>query len=163
MYYAVYCLEPDNATLAKLEYDFSLDEDFLRSWISGEAFEIMPPLPVVLERGSRGVLPEFVQSPVAVMTTRLFQVLEAAGVSNLETFPTEIHDAKGNLVSSDYVAFNVVGLIRTEDLPSESELKFARLEESVNVLLVHDSIKQAILDAGITTLTFHETSEIAII
>jgi hypothetical protein len=84
----------------------------------------------------------------------------------------------------DFVAFNVVGKIAAADAtatrfsPTSSEsddlrrhrpartrrrksagaLMF-RLAESVNAILVHDSVRQAVLAAGIDTLTLSEPED----
>lgn len=163
MYYTMYCLDPDDAPLARIEYDFSQENDPFRSWLSGEPFDVAPLVPVKLVRGSRGVLPEMLQVPIPIISGRLGAVLQDLEGTNLETFPVEIHNAQGQLVATDYVAFNVVGLLRASDLVEGSDLKLARLDGSENILLVHGSVKEAILEAGIATLTFLELSEIAII
>lgn len=170
MYYALYCLSPMDSALATMEYDHSLDTTEYpsfprrrRSWISGREFKTAPPNPLVLQRDVKGVLPELLQVPVAVMTKRLLQVFNELGVSNLQTYPVEIHDNRGRLVSDEYVAFNVVGFVTADALMAEATLKVARLQESANVLLVDDSVMKAILDAGITTLTFVEPSELAMV
>lgn len=177
MYYVMTCLSPAQGYLATLNYDDSADTDFLRSWMSGDRFDIPPPTPLVLTRepAPATVLAELWQSPVTLMTARLHAALLAAGVSNLDTYPAEIHDPEQGRVHTDYVAFNLIGRIaaaeslrRHDDvLISAPEISSARtdgvlmfrLAEAVNAIVVHASVKQAIEAAGIDTLTFIEPSD----
>jgi len=75
---------------------------------------------------------------------------------------------------NDFLAFNIIGrgaaksLTRHDDvLVSEIEvtddsaegLLMFRLEQAVNTIVVHESVRQAIEDAGIDTISFFETNE----
>jgi len=174
MYFMMTCLDPEDGYLAMLEYDSSDDEDLLRDWMAGERFEIAPPQPLRLTRAARSksVLAEMWQVPIPLMTTRLHRALLQAGVANLEVFPAEILGPAPGEKNTDYVAFNVVGKIAAlksprnanEILVSGAELDetkarsalLFRLAESVNAIVVHESVRKAIERAGIDTLTFIE-------
>lgn len=177
MYYVMTCLSPAQGYLATLDYDDSADPDFLRSWMSGDRFDVPPPTPLVLTRETAPdtVLAELWQSPVTLMSKRLHAALLAAGVSNLDIYPAEIHDPAQGLVHDDYVAFNLIGRIAAADslrrhddvLISAPEISSARVDgalmfrlaEAVNTIVVHDSVKQAIEAAGIDTLTFIDPAD----
>jgi hypothetical protein len=176
MYFIMTCLSSEDGYLATLDYDVSDDPDPLRSWMSGERFDIAPPVPVRLTRVPRAdtVLAEMWQSPVAVMSDRLHQALLSAGVSNLDVYPAEILDEETGLVHPRFVAFNIVGriaaaerLTRHDDvLVSAPELSaelidgalLFRLDEAANAIVVHQSVKRAVESAGIDTMTFIEPS-----
>lgn len=176
MYYVMTCQSPAQGYLATLNYDNSEDMDFLRSWMSGDRFQIPPPTPVVLtwEPDPGTLLAEMWQSPVTLMTKRLHSVLMAAGVHNIDIYPAEIHDPKNGRVSTEYFAFNLLGQIAADNLRrhdnvmiSAPEISSAsakgalmfRLADSVNTIIVHESIKKAIETAGIHTLTFIELAD----
>lgn len=177
MYYIITCLSPEHGYLANLDYDWSEDEDPLRSWMAGERFDLLPPLPVRTTREEREdtILAELYQVPVPLMTTRLYDVLVQAGVTNIDTYPAEIHEpAKGITHKNEYVAFNIVGLRSAAALTRHDDVLISaphvsdqagpngllfRLQESVNAIFIHASVKEAIEAAGIDTLTFLEPSE----
>ena len=177
MYYVMTCLSPAEGYLATLDFDFSDDEDLLRSWMSGERFEIEPPQPLRLTREPRPstVLAEMSQVPLPVMTKRLLAALTSAGVSNLDLYPAEIFDPETGATHTDCVAFNLIGRIsattralRHDDvLISGPELSadridgalMFRLDEAVNAIVVHESVKAAIEASGIDTLTFIEPAD----
>jgi len=177
MYYLIRCLSPEKGYLATLEYE---SDDPLRDWMEAEVFEDPPPIPVVAKIIPRNntVMAEFWQVPVPLMTKRLYQTLLSAGVSNIDTYEAIIEDPRTEEKNQDYVAFNIVGKIAAADL-SKSEYQaingtlvsvdfdsltidenktrdalMFHLAESVNGIVVHESVKNAIEAAGIDTLTF---------
>jgi hypothetical protein len=116
---------------------------------------------------------EFWDSPVPVMTKRLFTALQQAGVTNIESYHAEISDPAANKTWDNYVAFNIVGKIKAADLkkssqdpmipwfdsvaidvPATREALLFRLAESVNAIVVHEKVKQHLEANGIDTLTF---------
>ena len=173
MYYVMLCLDPELGYLATLDYDFADDDDPMRDWMAGERFEIAPPTPVaaLIEPRANTVLAEMWQVPVPIMSKRLHEALLAAGVANLDVYPAELTEKKTGKVHSDFLAFNVVGLVnaksvRRSDAQSEliegaiidaasarGALAF-RLADSVNAIVVHESVKTRVEESGIATLTF---------
>jgi hypothetical protein len=187
MYFIMMCQSPMKGDLAMLGYQ---PDDPFRSWASGdrfstdpaaESYDRPPPEPVHAEilKGYSGIMAEFWDDPVPLMTKRLHKALLAAGVDNLDVYQAEIVDPKTKAVNQDYVAFNIVGKISAADLKKsqvdpgnrskmvsmdlnsvaidEGKARGAllfRLAESVNAIVVHEKVKQAILAQGINTLTF---------
>jgi hypothetical protein len=184
-YYVLGVEDPEEGYRARLEYE---RDHPLRSWMSGARFENPPPEPIVLTLSGTDeegwVLGDLWLTPITVMSKRLLEALQGAGVDNLDTYAVELHDPVSGKVHTDFVAFNVVGVVAAAD---RAKTKFAsdvkermvsadidslavdtaktrgalmfRLAESVNAILVHDSVCDAIEDAGIDTLAFYEPED----
>jgi hypothetical protein len=192
MYYVMTCPSPPAGDHALLTYD---SDHPRRSWASGNKFSSNPtdptfrqppPEPVRAEvmRGYAGIMAEFWDDPVPLMTKRLHKALQDAGVGNLDSYKAEIFDPHTNTTDTNYVAFNIVGKIAAADLtrsvvaPSSQETMIAmdldslaiddlaargsllfRLAESVNAIIVHESVKKHLEANGIDTLTFIEPED----
>jgi hypothetical protein len=120
-----------------------------------------------------------------VMRTDLLEVLKRAGVDNLETFPARLIDEVNNKVHTNYVAFNVIGLVAAADLEKSKLMPHAtgvtmlgtdfdslaidkskahgllmfRLAESCSAIVVHECIKKAVEAAKIPGIIFHADGE----
>lgn len=176
-YYVLACFSPEEADHAQYTYEPDDDE---RSWIVGRQFDAPPPLPVEvsIEPGEEGVVPEFTDVPLPLMSRRLARCLGAAGVSNIDFYPVRIHEVASGKHHEDLLAFNLIGLVAAADLDesvfqapdgprvsvdfdslvidparTHGALMF-RLAESVNAIVVHENVRAAIEAAGIDTLTF---------
>ncbi|WP_441289521.1 hypothetical protein ACSRUE_01880 [Sorangium sp. KYC3313] len=183
MYWIMDCPSPDDGDHALLEY--KPDGQF-RTWMSGAIFGIPPPEPVIatVMPGYSGIMAELWQAPVPLMTERLLAILRRAGVDNLDTYRAEVRDAATKEARRDYVAFNVIGLVTAADLgravfdtgqpdrkismifdalaidnTAAMHLLLFRLGEAVNALVVHDRVKQAVEDAGLTMIEFFAPEE----
>jgi hypothetical protein len=126
---------------------------------------------------------ELWKAPLPLMTRRLLSALQGAGVDNIESFAAEVYDPRTGETFTDYVAFNIVGTVRAADLSQSTyqapdgslvsvdfdsvvlEASRARgvlvfrLAESVNAIVVHDSVRRHVLAKGIDTLTFIEPED----
>lgn len=151
--------DPEEGYRARLEYE---RDHPLRSWMSGSSFENPPPEPIVLKlRGTDEedwVLGDLWLTPITVMSKRLLEALRNAGVNNLETYSVELRDPASVQVHKDFVAFNLIGLAPSADIVARGT-KLSRMAESVNGILIHDSVCDAIEDAGIDTLTFYHPED----
>jgi hypothetical protein len=162
---------------AQLEYE---PDDPWRIWTLGERFENPPPEPVLvtIEHGDEGIMLDLWDAVISLMTKRLANALTQAGVSNIDFYQTEIREVRRGKVHDNYLAFNLIGTVAAADLSKseylapdgplisvdfdslvidESKTRGAlmfRLAESVNGIVVHESVKNAIEAAGIDTLTF---------
>jgi hypothetical protein len=151
--------DPDTGNRARLHYT---RDHPLRSWMTGVAFAAPPPTPISL--GLRGtdeegwVLGDLWLTPITVMSRRLHTALVQAGVDNLAIYPVTLRDPLTDAVSSDFVAFNLIGK-RPRAEPGGALL--FRLAEAVNVILIHDSVRRAVEEAGIDTLTFVDPEDFA--
>jgi uncharacterized protein DUF1629 len=152
-------------------------------WHCGQRFEKPPRTPVrlVIYEGDigNGVLPELCDVPIPVMSRRLMKILQDAGVSNVEYYDAVIKDLEGGTEHVTHVAYNIVGAIAAADLertrfwpgnPSrliDADIEGAvidpakargallfRLAESVNGIVVHESVKKRIEAAGLHSLAF---------
>jgi hypothetical protein len=184
-YYVLRVEDPEVGYRARLVYS----RDYAtRSWMTGARFDREPPEPIVIKlRGTDEegwVLGDLWLTPITIMSKRVHEALLKAGVDNLDTYAVELHDPEDGKVYEDFVAFNVVGKIAAADA---AKTKFApgspqrmisadidslgidakrthgalmfRLAESVNAIIVHESVKNVIEAAGIDTLTFLEPED----
>jgi Immunity protein family (Imm11) len=184
-YYVMHVEDPDVGYRARLEYKRDTP---LRSWMTGAQFQKPPEEPIAIRlRGTDEegwILGDLWLTPITVMSNRLLQALQSAGVDNLDTYAVELLDPVSGKTHKDFVAFNVVGKIAAADTaatrfsPTSSDRMISadidslalddtkargalmfRLAESVNAIIVHDSVRQAVLAAGIDTLTFLEPED----
>lgn len=175
------CQSPVDAEPALLTYqpDESASGE-LRTWKSCKRFADAPPAPieVTIDEGESGVVLELYDATIALMSRRLAEVLQAAGVSNVDYYDVVVHDLETKQKHVSHVAFNIVGSIAAADLGKSSfsapdgpmvsvdfdklaidgqrvrGALFFRLAESVNGIVVHERVKKAIEAANIDTLTF---------
>lgn len=171
-YYVLHCLSPDDAEHAMLSY---IEDDEDRSWHAGKRFDRPPaePIQVEIDPDLPGVIPEFTDQPLPLMTTRLHEALRRAGVANLDVYKAVITDPNSGRTFSSHVAANIIGVVAAADLrksnydPSipwfdslsinttatRGALLF-RLAESVNAILIHERVKESLDKQGINTLTY---------
>lgn len=176
-YFMLACYSPDEGDHAQYTYE---PDDEERSWIIGLPFEQPPPVPVPvsIEHGEEGLQPELTDVPLPLMSRRLAECLTAAGVSNIDFYPARVTEQASGRCHDGLLAFNLIGLVAAADLSrstfsaSDGPLlsvdfdglaidpakvgaaDMFRLAESVNGIVVSRRVRQAILDAGITTLEF---------
>ena len=181
MYYMLKCHSPFETQPSLLDYNPDrLSDGFLRGWKTGKRFLQSPvePISIQIDEGESGVLLEYYDATVALMSTRLAKVLTDTGVSNIDFYKAEIHDLETGEMHRDRLAFNLIGAIAAadfakskfqaddgylisvdfdslaiDDAKTRGALMF-RLAESVNGVVVHETVKAAIEAAGINTLTF---------
>lgn len=179
-YYVLSVEDPDVGYRARLNYT----RDYpLRSWMTGKAFDKQPPLPIIVKlRGTDEddwTLGDLWLTPITVMSKRLYETLVQAGVATMDTYPVELHDPVNGTLHENFIAFNITCKLSAADASNTtfapentdtlisadidslaidankaSDALLFRLAESVNTIIVHESIKQAIEAAGIDTLTF---------
>jgi len=179
-YFMIECFLEDNEAMLSGDpdqYDESID------WYAGERFEKPPKLPVrlIIESGEAGsgIIPEMSDVPIPVMTKHLAKTLSLAGISNIDFYDAVIYDEESGVTHTTHFAYNIVGVIAAANLEktkfyaetsdrmisadidslsidptkTRNALMF-RLAESVNGIVIHESVKNAIEAAGINTLTF---------
>jgi hypothetical protein len=116
-----------------------------------------------------GLLPMF-NDEILLMTRSLVDCLQSTGIDNLQCFPALIVNPSNEQQHRDYLAVNVLGVVRVADLgrsrvpPASSHaliamdfdalaidtaaargLPFFRLAESVNALIAHDRVRRAVM------------------
>lgn len=160
MYYVINDLDIDDEDDAPhLEIHEELLTNPRRGWHSGERLADPPTEILRIEAtphlGYAGPPPDYYDDAVSLMSPRLADVLRRAGVDNLDLFPAVI-TYRGSGLRFDWWAFNLVGLGSAASLAAGAQslpLMF-RLQEYVMTTLVHASVRRAIEEAGIDTLTF---------
>ena len=184
-YYVLRVQDPVEGYRARLDYK---RDQPLRSWMTGAPFDTPPPEPIPIGlRGTDEddwVLGDLWLTPITVMSKRVLDAVRSAGVDNLDTFAVELVDPVAGKTYNDFVAFNVIGTIAAVDAgatqfaPDSQERMISadidslgldtsrirsalmfRLAEAVNAIVVHERVRDAVLAAGIDTLTFLEPEE----
>ncbi|MBL8025521.1 MAG: hypothetical protein JNL74_03875 [Fibrobacteres bacterium] len=156
------------------------------SWRLGSRFINPPREPVVVNlHPEYGVqIKELRNVDALLMTRRLHEAFVEAGVSNLDTYSAIIRHPSRNFETSDYVVCNLVGIVATANLKnlfvngssthgindidinpividdeSVGELLMFRLKENSSAVVVHESVKAALLSKGFSMLTFVSPEE----
>ena len=151
-------------------------------WRRGRAAESQPPDPVVIGvvpyGGYAGPPDEYLDTSVPLMSKRLKETIESAGVDNVRFHPVTLRNTETG-ETYEYFAFNLIGLVDAVDLgrstmtshdgdfladTSISELGvdaakargllMFRLKQKWSVILVHRTVKDAIERVGITSVKF---------
>lgn len=187
MYWMLQTRSPEDVVLAKIgkQPDLTgLKESLF--WYAGRKFkEKMPePLHFEFDPHAGDALPDFFAPPIPLMSRRMVQALEQAGVDNIDTYSATITNEDGSGTVTDFVAVNILGLVKCADLESseceiddasepggvtfdslvidESRargLRFFRLFEAPQGIVVHDSVKQRLEEANLSALVFVEPAE----
>ncbi len=140
-------------------------------WMGGKSFTKPPsvPIPVRIKTGYEQSDPPVFKGVPQIMSVEFLDALQSAGVDNIDTYEAIIHSEDGSLLIPGYKAYNIVGLVSAADLgktafspdnPSrqidasirglvvdETKTKgllLFRLAESVDTILIHDSVKAAL-------------------
>src|SRR5687767_14787133 len=142
-------------------------------WMGGKSFAKPPNVPIVarIKPGYEHSEPPVFDEVPQVMTGEFLEALRSAGVDNIDSYDATLQSEDGSVVLSGYKAYNIVGLVSAADLektefspdnPSRQidaslrglvvdetkarGLLLFRLAESVDTILIHDSVK-AVLEA----------------
>jgi len=183
MYYVLDCdepLSPNGEALMEIHNTFRVGQ--IRLWASGRRHTKEVPVPIEIRfdtfRGYDGPPVPLRDVGIPIMSERLATVLTEAGVSNVDFYDAVlIHSGSG--ARYPYKAFNIIGLIAAADLAKSEwssmdrkpvvNVSFTslaideaacggvllfRLAENINAIMVHHSVRERILAAGITGLKF---------
>ena len=153
------------------------------SWNRGARIQGHVPVPVriYLDPEAPGILLPMYHKGVLLMSDALVAALQSAGVSNIELFDAVLVDEANHCEYSNYKLINIIGAIAAADLAQsvhtahgaplfdvdfdslvidEKKARGAlmfRLAENVSGIVVHESVKDAVLKAGIEHLDFVPT------
>lgn len=174
----------DEEGLACESVRFNLDNEDLLDypWLQGVAFASSPPSPIVLRQAAplvgEPVLYDYLKSPVPLVSMKLKQALEAANVSNVQYFATQVISQDSEVQDANYWAINVVGMSLVADpqhsasqhafgqigadifsrfapRPNiEPELRVFRMAEHQSTVIIDHHVVKACTAAGIDTLDF---------
>ena len=185
MYYVMEALDPVGRPLIRLQrIDY-----YNQSWMSGARFDStrLPPNPLRMRfhPDTEGTLVrDLYEAPICLMSKRLISVLQGTGVDNLDLYPVVILDEKLGKSQDTHFAVNIVGKIAAADLAqtafnpgvpermisaaidrlalddgaTRGELLF-RLAESVDAIVVHERVREAVEDSKLGTLQFLKPAE----
>jgi len=132
-------------------------------------------------------LPAFIDGVVPLMRLDLVDALRAAGVSNLDLYDAVLVDPDTGARHDNYRAFNLIGAVAAADLGASeyqapdgialidvafdrlvldagkcAGLLMFRLAENNSAIVVHESVKKALLAAGFDELEFFKPENIAL-
>lgn len=156
-------------------------EDFEEhSWISGQKFSTEPNTPIVaeLEGGPDDVIVPMYTVGLLLLRDDVITAFEQAGIENCDYYPAIIRNPHTAEVLKNYKAVNIIGAVSAANLDEsifESHgspvidvdfdelkidetrtrgLKIFRLAECVTGIVIHESVKDKILENGINDLDF---------
>lgn len=156
------------------------------TWSMGRRFSAPPAEPIEFEMMAHhnDRLVELETSDPPLMTKRLLEAFRKSGVDNLDVYQTVITHPTTGFRTTDFVAFNIIGLVAAVDMGSSnviggnteglldvdfegikvdpnkaSGLLMFRLAESTNGIVVHKSVKDSLLAQGFDMLTFMDPDE----
>ena len=92
------------------------------SFLRGSIITIPVDNPMVFTTNAAegDILPDFEDSSFPIMSKRFLELLEEAGVDNLQTFPVIIKSEEDDTIWGDYFVVNVIGMITCADLPKST-------------------------------------------
>lgn len=179
-YFMLECFEPmewDDSAL----FDKSPKLPGVDSWRTGRRFKQPIPQPIeflLLGTHSDDLL-EFYNVDALIMTKRLAAALREIGVDNIDIYSSVIRHPETGLVSHDYVAGNLIGLVSAADLARSNvvggtsgglldvdfegvhidekksrNLLMFRLAENTSAIVVHERVKKHLLKKKFEMLSF---------
>lgn len=158
-------------------------DEFAGAMKLGLKLRSLPPSPLELEldpRHPRPIMPLYVDN-VPLMAEALWGCFVSAGTDNIDRYDVVLHDPYDGQALTSYAAFNIVGLVDATDVHAStlmmeppgdaamemdfeslvldharipSDLRVFRLAVAGRPIIVHESVRQAIEDAGIAGLRF---------
>jgi hypothetical protein len=155
------------------------DSEGFEGWSVGKPAKSQPQGTVVIRarrhEGYKGEPDDFSDHNIPLMSKRLKEAIESAGVDNITFYPVTVRTKKETY---EYFAFNLVGLVSVVDPASEIKspdgdflgdssitdlviddekgrgLLMFRLKEKFSVILVHKKLKEVIEQRGIASVKF---------
>lgn len=160
------------------------------NWFSGQPWRIDGPANALFEidEQDEGSLDPYIDVMFPLMSEDLLRAIRGAGVDNIEAYPAVIVETRTRARHTNYMLVNVVGVVKAADLAASDletpgsddptlvdvcfnslslaergipDLPLFRLAESVYTLLVHKNVREHLLAAGLTQLTFTPPAEYA--
>lgn len=121
-------------------------------WLSGTRIEypIDEPLSFELDADYPGEVLPYYASAAPLMRGDLVDAIRAVEGAQLQTFEARLRDPFADVVRSDFKAVNVIGKSRSR---ADTELRIFVAEPEL-VIVLHQSVKEAIEARGITNLVF---------
>jgi hypothetical protein len=187
MYYVMSYEIPQDDEGGYFDLEDGLDFHGIDSWSLGRRFEVELAEPIIVELtvvdGYTGPPSDLYDGNMCLMSARLVQVLEEAGVDNLQTFRALLRNSNTG-ETHDYRAVNIVGAIAAADLSASNwtshdpdprfDVNFDalavdataargamlfRLAENTGVILVHERLRDRLQTADFPNLVFAEPGQ----
>ena len=141
------------------------------NWLSGKPFaEPVPePLTVNLDDRFGTTLPDILTDTILLMSNRLIDALQRAGVSNFNLYEVELEEPNGNVIKGEYKAVQILGRVTAANMENSDVFdplnmghtlvqfrKLAldegkiqrqglfRLQESASTIIVDEAVKREI-------------------
>lgn len=158
----------------------------IRSWFTGQRFRAKVPSPLIIDLLEEPDLdpPVMIYSNMLIWRDDLVQAMREAGADNFDAFPVLLRDGSRGKSWDHYFAINIIGLVSaaklersqhhyegavplidvdfnslTIDDDRASGLKLFRLAEAVNAILIHESVRNHLLEKDFTELTIIDPKE----
>ncbi|VUD66199.1 hypothetical protein TDB9533_03528 [Thalassocella blandensis] len=140
------------------------------SFIRGDMITMDVQVPMVFSTNAKkgDELRHFLRSSVPIMSKQFVELLQGAGVDNLQVFPAEVKSEVDGYVWPDYYAVNVMGLISCANLEKSDYAEIMpghyrfrelaidadkakdallfRLQEHSPTIIIHESVCQYLVD-----------------
>ncbi|TQV85887.1 imm11 family protein [Aliikangiella coralliicola] len=190
-YFMLECYMPiewDDIALLKSVYFKAIEtwRNDIDSWRMGKRFvsEIPNPIQVKIRPGYPDALKEMYYNDAIIMTKRLVEALQEAGVDNLDTYPCVITNEKTGFRTENYVAVNLIGLVKAADISKSNvvggdeehlldtdfdgvaidpkkakDYLMFRLAENTSAIVIHRSVKEHLVKKGFNMLTYVEPKD----
>ena len=150
------------------------------SWMLGRSFRgpVSTPVRVTAKEDfETGLLVPIYPTPT-IMRRDLYDAIRASGVDNIDVWPAVVYSSSGEVISEEYVAYNIIGLVAAAGLGTKyspdnperlmtasidsleidpnaaRELLMFRLAESLRTIVVHERVKSEIEARGIQNVAF---------
>ncbi len=177
MYYFLNCFGPLDRDRASFERVPDFEGVF---WNMGNIIQeqLPDPIDIDLDINDGEVMVPMINCGILVMSKKMVQTLNQAGVDNLQLFNVVLHDRSKNETYDDYLAVNIIGKIACADMDKSNYTAYGeaiidvdfdgividqskthgmlmfRLAECVTGIVIHENVKTALEKAGIPYLDF---------
>lgn len=184
MYYVMSYVVPQDEDGGYFDVDDGLEFEGVDSWSLGRPFAVRLPEPIVIDLtvvdDYAGPPSDLYDGNMCLMSARLVEALQAAGVDNLQTYRAALRNSDTG-ETFDFRAVNIVGVIAAADLGESAwtshdpeplfDVNFDslavdesrtggalmfRLAENTGVILVHESVRNRLVGLDLTGLVFAE-------
>lgn len=151
------------------------------SWRMGMRFREPPTerVEILIDPTHSDRLKELYKKDALIMSKRMVKSLQGGGVDNLDVYEAVIRNPETRFETTDYVAVNLIGLVRAADLAASEvvggsadglidvdfdsvvidsgkarQLLMFRLAENTSAVVVHEQVRDRLLADGFDMLEF---------
>jgi hypothetical protein len=112
---AFYLMETDNFCDYGVIENPEIDDDI--SFLAGQSIDIvLPTLAFEVNFPKKAFPPHLLGDETPLISNSLLKMLQNAGINNFQTFPAHLTNPKNKQSWSDYLAFNVIGMVQAANL-----------------------------------------------